>query len=353
MASDDNTTPGIRYPYATTNDPAAVVVDALRSTHDPEEARLAEQDEIEDANLAPGLRPGGASSPAACKAPCTDDEVRQAWAELFNHVSPEARQSLERSPARTIQRGPTRLGLRGGSGGSPSPSGQGSPSPGGSDNNGDYDSDEEFPSEAERLMQEVGNVPREILLVLQDFLPPIDELLLGWTHPTIFHCDNFSFYYIDAVYQKKWQLGTAMGEERLPLLHHAIKCNAPLPLIVQLLDTWRDLGLDLDLGWVKNSPRVRQKRDLLIEPIFLAAVVGRDDVIRELIDRGASTDNLDRWIMTMPRMNWAARHLRDANWDAMEGLAIELYQAGLLRSVYRPFSPGSSACTRAASWPAG
>ncbi|KAK8091541.1 hypothetical protein PG997_001902 [Apiospora hydei] len=209
-------------PYHSGNEPAALAAAALTGALDPEEARLADQD-----------------------------------------LADEVRQSLERSPARIMQRGPSRLGLRGGSGGSSSAGsasperqpGQGSPSQGGGNGNGsdngsdnvsNYETDEEFPTQYQVFLNALGDVPPEFLLRLQAFLPPIDELLLGHTHPRLFHSDKFSLYRLDADYQMQWQLrGPTYGDERLPLLHHAIKCNAPLAIIPELLNAWEAVGLDL------------------------------------------------------------------------------------------------------------
>ncbi|KAK7960426.1 hypothetical protein PG988_011640 [Apiospora saccharicola] len=174
------------------------------------------------------------------------------------------------------------------------------------------------------VFQRLTTIPRDILLELRRHLPPIDELILSQTHPGIFENANFSFYRLDAQYQKLWQSGyRRFTEQRLPLLEYAICNGAPLDVVKDNLDIWAQEGLDYDLNWTVGTARTRNPP--LIAPIFLAASHCRADVVKELRRRGAKEDGLERYIFMGP-FSCPWRHFFSAQrWFDMEQLALEMY----------------------------
>lgn len=167
----------------------------------------------------------------------------------------------------------------------------------------------------------------------------MDELVLGYTHPAIFHSDRFSVYYLEIEYQLHWQQGNSAYQEnepRLPLLHHAIKSGAPVALIREIMQTWQNRNLDLNLQWAQTGVR-RRRSQLFIEPTYLAAICGRVDVIQELLNRGASVAMLDRAILMTPLTLWSQRRLSDQAWADLENLALQ--QPAVMTSFrsYMPF----------------
>ncbi|KAK8109202.1 hypothetical protein PG984_015003 [Apiospora sp. TS-2023a] len=177
---------------------------------------------------------------------------------------------------------------------------------------------------ATTVFQKLTTIPREILLELRRHLPPIDELILSQTHPGIFENANFSFYRLDAQYQRLWQNGYArFTEQRLPLLEYAICNGAPLDVVKANLDVWAQEGLDYNLNWTVGTARTRDPE--LIAPIFLAASHCRADVVEELRRRGANEDGLEKYIFMGP-FSCPWRHFfSDQRWFNMEQLALEMY----------------------------
>ncbi|KAK8022741.1 hypothetical protein PG993_013508 [Apiospora rasikravindrae] len=257
------------------------------------------------------------------KKSCSESEVTEAWREVFAYLGPEARRSLlEESPAKCIsQLSPeSKQGLLvtpsliddrpilagAGPGGSSDP--PSAPVPG-------------FPSEPLTVFEGLASIPPEFLLGVREYLSPLDELLLSHTHRNIFHSDMFSFYRLDAEHQREWQnFSPRYQEERAPLLYHALSNEAPMSVIVDILDTWEEQGLDLDLRWAAG----RNYNPGLPRPILFAVLYGRVDVIEELLRRGADASALDTHVRRRAHSEQARATFTDAMWWRMENLAIML-----------------------------
>ncbi|KAK7909010.1 hypothetical protein PG985_014888 [Apiospora marii] len=174
-------------------------------------------------------------------------------------------------------------------------------------------------------LQLSGTLPPELLLNVYQHLSLLDELVLGFTHPEIFHTTSFSLYNLDIEYQLHWQNanpGLPDDEPRLPLLHLAIQNGAPMLVIRDILQTWQNRGLDWDLQWATQGVRQRQSH-LFIKPIVLAAVCGRADVIRELLARGDSAAEVANALLNAPHTPGTQRTLSDQAWADLEKLIFE------------------------------
>ncbi|KAK8091542.1 hypothetical protein PG997_001903 [Apiospora hydei] len=263
------------------------------------------------------------------KKPSTETEVADAWQDVFRFLPPEARRSLLlESPVRSLSQlspetkqallgtpkvrtsddmpGPVLFGA--GPGGSPDPPSEQQPVPA-------------FPREPMTVYQGLGSVPPEILMVLHAYIPPLDELLLCHTHPSIFNNDRFSFYRVDAEYQVEWQqFNPRCEDERVPLLYHAISNDAPMSVITDILDSWQANGMDYDMAWAAGRVRTPP----IMRPILFATGSGRVDVIQELRQRGASEQDLEHQVRLRAHSAQARARFTDETWWRMETLAIEL-----------------------------
>lgn len=313
------------------------------------------------------------------KSCATDDEIAAAWLAVFQYLDAEARQSLLEGPGSTVLtlsglRAETKqilatapfliaapssnanggeMVIRGGAGG-PADTGVSSPlhhiqlgaqqgASGGSTAalpaiaelpmaaipNPAYANQPEqlFTHEPKNVFERLAEVPPELLLILREHLPPIDELILCHTHPGIFNNATFSFYRLDAQHQKQWARGNpGVKEQRLPLLTYAICNGAPLSIVKELLDTWQKEGLDFDLEWTKpTNPMDRTHDPPLIAPIYVAASHCRADVIEELRRQGADEDELEKHVFAAP-FTCPGRHYFSAQrWSDMEEIALEMY----------------------------
>ncbi|KAK7960387.1 hypothetical protein PG988_011601 [Apiospora saccharicola] len=251
------------------------------------------------------------SSSVQPRTPGTYDEVKRVWVDVFNHLDPEERESLRQSPAPIIRflEGPTFEAY--------------------TLDTSICENEKGWPARRLRRTRSPRGRSRlevaspELLLNLYRYLSPMDELLLGYTHPAIFHTDRFSLYYSDIDYQLHWQQGNpalANDEPRLPLLHLAITNGAPMLVIRDILQTWQNRGLDFDLNWA-NAGRTRHSA-LFKKPMFLAAVCGRADVCEELLARGDGAAELTKGILLAPFQLWSQRNLSDQAWEDLETLAL-------------------------------
>ncbi|KAK8075992.1 hypothetical protein PG994_003264 [Apiospora phragmitis] len=263
------------------------------------------------------------------KKPATERDVTEAWRQVFAYLSPEAQRALlEESPAKTIsQLSPERpqeampsfqqdIGLRGGLG-----------TPDGSEHDGGDEGQAPagFPQQEMKVYQELAKVPPEILVGLEEFLPPIDELILSHTHPDIINTDSFSFYRMDVKYQKQWQTGNPnVSIERLPLLYHAITDEAPMSVVTDILETWQAEGMDLELAWTVGTARTRTDQRF-IRPILWAGGQARVDLVEELRSRGVDIRELVSYIMLTPHSKEQRQKFTDVTWWRLETLALALH----------------------------
>ena len=310
----------------------------LDDSADLDEARRAEWEWAEGAFVESEFGPEGSSSSVEPRTPGTFDEVERVVTAFGSHLRPSDRESLRRSHApllRLMVDGPTfqrrQDGLIVGSSITVlmdrarrrcEPS--------------DMPVVDEEAAAAETFPAgplEFGDgeamgesLPVELMLRLYQYMSPMDELVLAYTHANLFHSDRFSLYYLDIEYQLHWQQGNSAYDEdqpRLPLLHHAIKSGAPVRLICDIMDTWQSRGLDFELQWSQeNGARTRHSK-LFMKPAYLAAMFGRVDVIRELLSRGADLDPVVKGLVTAPFQSWSQKNLNDQAWADLETLALE------------------------------